>query len=75
MYTSLQGSRGYLCILQQERMILVLIAKLKLITNMKISIVKYTSEDLDKLILQAYRHLNFIRAIEKLKKEIKEDEV
>ncbi|NLZ47347.1 MAG: type II/IV secretion system protein [Clostridiales bacterium] len=51
-----------------------LIAKLKLITNMKISIVKYTSEDLDKLILQAYRHLNFIRAIEKLKKEIKEDE-
>lgn len=51
-----------------------LIAKLKLITNMKICIVKYENKDLDKLILQAYKHLNFIGAIEKLKNEIKEDE-
>ncbi|NLP29091.1 MAG: type II/IV secretion system protein [Clostridia bacterium] len=62
---------GLLYIAMEKKEAGEIIARLRLITNMKVSIVEYKSEDLDKLIFQAYKHLNFLKAIENLKNEIK----
>lgn len=51
-----------------------LISKLKLITHMKICTIEAKVNDLGRLISQAYKHLNFIMAIEKLKSEVKVEE-